>query len=209
MKKVTVELIKSLCPNAVTPEKLVEAFTEYGPRYGLNTPERVAMFLAQCAHESGGFRIFVENLNYSARGLRNTWPSRFPTDAIALKYARQPRAIANKVYADRYGNGGEASGMGFLYRGRGLKQLTFKNNYAKFEKDTGIPALKNPDILMSYPEALISALWYWGQGNPTGKSLNTYADKKDVKGCTKLINGGYIGLAERTALFNKFLEALK
>lgn len=209
MKKVTVELIKKLCPNAVTPEKLVAAFEEYGPRYELNTPERVAMFLAQCAHESGGFRVFSEDLNYSAKGLRNTWSARFPSDDIALKYARQPRAIANKVYADRYGNGGEASGHGFLYRGRGLKQLTFKNNYAKFEKETGIPVLKNPDILTQYPEALFSALWYWGQGNPTGKSLNPYADKKDVKGCTKLINGGYIGLKEREALFLKFYEALK
>jgi putative chitinase len=201
---ITLEQFKQLCPRAKSPEKIVAAFNEYAPKFGIDTPKRAAMFLAQCSHECAGFTVFEENLNYSQKGLRSTWASRFPTDAIAYRYARQPRAIANFVYAGRYGNGNEKSGDGWSYRGRGCKQLTFKDNYARFEKDTGIPVLKNPDILMQFPEALISGMWYWMKGNPTGKSLNPYADAGDVKGCTKLINGGYIGLKERTDLFNAF-----
>lgn len=205
---ITLAQFKKLSPKATTPEKLIEAFLEYAPRFGITTPKRISMFLAQCSHESAGFTTFSENLNYSQAGLRKTWPSRFPNDNIAFRYARQPRAIANYVYAGRYGNGSEASGDGWNYRGRGLKQLTFKANYLNFQKDTGIPVIENPDLLLAYPDCLISALWYWDKGNPTGKSLNVYADSGDIKTCTKLINGGYIGLAEREALYKKFLAEL-
>jgi putative chitinase len=206
---ITLEQFKEICPKAKTPEKIVEAFNEYAPKFNINTKQQKAMFLAQCAHECAGFTVFEENLNYSQKGLRATWPSRFPNDNIAFRYARQPRAIANFVYAGRYGNGSEASGDGWNYRGRGCKQLTFKDNYARFQKDTGIKVLENPDLLTQFPEALISGMWYWNQGNPTGKSLNVHADKGDVKTCTKLINGGYLGLAEREALYKKFLSVIK
>lgn len=206
---ITVEQFKKLCPKAVKPEEIVKAFNTYAPKFGVVDRKAVAMFLAQCAHESAGFSVMSENLNYSAQGLRNTWPSRFKTDDFARKYARQPKAIANLVYAGRYGNGGEASGDGWKFRGRGFKQLTFKANYELFKKQTGIDVISNPDILLEIPEAMISALWYWNQGNPTGKSLNQYALKDDVKVCTKLINGGYIGLKERELLYKKFLEVIK
>lgn len=209
MITLTKEMLLAACPKAKTPEKIVEAFNEYAPRFNINTRQQAAMFLAQCAHECAGFTVLEEGLNYSQQGLRKTWPSRFPNDAIAYKYARQPRAIANFVYAGRNGNGNEASGDGWKFRGRGCKQLTFKANYEKFQKETGVKVLDNPDILMQYPEALISGLWYWNQGNPTGKSLNVHADKGDVKTCTKLINGGYLGLAEREALYKKFMEIIK
>lgn len=199
--KITADVLIKIDSRVKDADKLADALNEYLPKWGIVKAEEVAMFLAQVCHESAGFSVLSENLNYSAKGLRNTWSSRFPNDLIASKYARQPRAIANKVYADRMGNGSEASGDGWLFRGRGFKQLTFKNNYIAFEKDTGIPVTKNPDLLMQIPEAVISACWYWAKGNPTGKSLNLLCP--DVKKVTKAINGGYIGLAERTKLYEK------
>lgn len=206
---ITLETFKKICPHAINPEQIVEALNEYAPRFYIDTPKRKAMFLAQCAHECAEFTKFKEGLNYSATGLRKTWPSRFPNDNIAFKYARQPRAIANYVYAGRGGNGSEASGDGFKYSGKGCIQLTFKNTYAAFEKDTGIKVLDNPDILTQMPEAVISALWFWDKGNSTGKSLNAFADKDDIRGSTKIINGGYIGIDERKRLYAEFLKVVK
>jgi len=179
--------------------------------YHVNTPERIAMFMAQIQHESG-LVPKAENLNYSAQGLANTFPKRYAVDPIAKvkvpnKLAnslnRKPQAIANNCYANRMGNGDEASGDGFKYRGRGFIQITGKDNYLMLSKDTRIDFLNNPDLLLEEANSMISALWYWGK-----HKLNNYADENDIQGCTKAINGGLIGIAERTELYNQWLEKL-
>lgn len=206
---ITKEQLLVLFPKAKKVDALVEAINKNAPKYGLTTRKSLAMFIAQCGHECGGFTTFSENLNYSAKGLRNTWAKRFPTDAIANQYARKPRDIANKVYADRMGNGNEASGDGWKYAGKGAIQLTGKDNYTRFSKETGIDVLKNPDILTQYPEAIISAMWFWNSGNRTGKSLNVYAEADDIEGSTKIINGGELGIKERTEHYHELLKVVK
>lgn len=200
-------ILDKVAPTLKNKSQWVEALLIYLPKFKITEKEHVAMFLAQAAHESGHFMHMTENLNYSSKGLRNTWPSRFPSDAIALKYARQPRAIANKVYADRMGNSGEASGDGWNYRGRGIFQLTGKSNYLRLSKAVEIDFVSNPDMLTQVSEAVISACWYWNEGNPTGKSLNTLCP--DIKKVTKAINGGYIGLPDREKLYHLILSILK
>ena len=182
---------------------LAEALNKVLPKYEINTPVRVAAFMAQCGHESADFTTLKENLNYGAKGLRGTWPKRFPDDATAAKYERKPEMIANKVYSDRMGNGPEASGDGWKYRGRGAIQLTGKANYTAFAKDIG----KTVDEAIVYLETLAgaieSACWFWKKNG-----LNAVADTKDMKLATKKINGGDLGLAERTDHFNKNLTYL-
>jgi putative chitinase len=199
----TKETLQQIAPKAKDIDKLLEALLTYMPKFGIDSKNEIAMFLAQACHESAHFTAFSENLNYSAKGLRNTWPSRFPSDTIANKYARQPRAIANYVYAGRYGNGGESSGDGWNYRGKGLFQTTFKANYIALEKATGIKCVANPDLLTQIPEAVIAACYFW-QSN----KLSASAEKQDVKANTKILNGGAIGLADRQALFNKIIKLL-
>jgi putative chitinase len=165
---------------------------------GFASTNRKAAFLAQCAHESGHFVFVVENLNYSAEGLMRVFPKRFPTLQIAQQYARQPEKIGNKIYADRMGNGPESSGDGFKYRGRGIIQLTGKQNYARCGNAIGINLVNNPSYLETERGAVESAMWFW-----TSNGLNTFADREDIKGLTKAINGGYHGLDERIALYNK------
>ena len=173
------------------------------PEYDITSIPRVAAFLAQTAHESGGFNDTVENLNYSADGLNATFAKYFknatpPVDAN--KYARQPEMIANHVYANRMGNGDEASGDGWKYRGRGLIQLTGKNNYSAMAKSFGIP----PDEITDYvktPEGCVkSACWFWS----TNK-LNSYADAGDMETITKKINGGTNGMEDRMKYYNQAL----
>lgn len=168
--------------------------------YGFDTPLRRAHFLAQLAHESGGFKRLVENLSYGAAGLQSTWPSRFDA-ATAAKYARQPERIANKVYADRLGNGAEATGDGWRYRGRGYIQLTGKANYADFSQ-----RLFGDDRLVREPGqaaepaiAILLAAEYW-----KAKGLNALADQDDIEGITRKINGGLIGLADRKQWLDHF-----
>ena len=162
------------------------------PEYEINTPERVAAFLAQCAHESGNFKFLRENLNYRAASLRATFPKYFPDDATAKAYEKQPEKIANRVYANRMGNGDEASGDGFRYLGRGLIQLTGKNNYTIFAASIDTPLEEIPEYLQTFEGAVQSACWFWEQNN-----LNQWADKKDILTLTKRINGGTIGLEDR------------
>lgn len=200
----TKAILLDLSPKAKNVEELLNALLTYMPKYGIDTKDRIAMFLAQAAHESGGFTALVENLNYSAKGLRATWPSRFPSDAIARQYERNPRKIASKVYADRLGNGSEASEEGWTYRGRGYFQSTGKSNYTALQKATGIQCVVNPDILTQIPEAVIAACYFW-QSN----KLNELADKKDIVACTKKINGGTIGLEDRKKHYEHLLELLK
>ena len=160
--------------------------------YQINTPKRVAAFLAQCAHESGGFVFVTENLNYSAAGLMKTFAKYFPDQATADAYARQPDKIANKVYANRMGNGPESSGDGARYKGRGLIQVTGKDNYFWFASSLGITPEEASEYMQTFEGAGQSACWYWEQA-----SLNKLADAGDIKAMTKRINGGYIGLADR------------
>ena len=172
-----------------------EAIAEILPEYEINTRPRVAMFIAQCAHESGGFRAIKENLNYRAPSLRKLFSKYFPDDALAARYAGMPNkqeAIANRIYANRMGNGDEASGDGWLYCGRGLIQLTGKDNYTFFAGSLDISTEEASEYLATFEGAAQSACWFWEQNN-----LNRFADANDVKGLTRAINGGYIGLDDR------------
>jgi putative chitinase len=171
--------------------------------YEINTPHRIAGFLSQIAHESAGLTRLTENLNYSAEGLMRTWPSRFKTLAFAQQYHRQPQRIANLVYANRMGNGDEASGDGWRYRGRGLKQLTGKTNYAAFSDAIGEDYVAEPDLLLEPVNAALSAGWFW---NTNG--LNQIADRGDVAAMTRRINGGLIGLEDRQRRFNACMAAV-
>ena len=207
MGKVTLELLKDICPKTKSTvlARYVGALNIVGEHYGLfENPKRMAAFLAQIAHESGGFNFVEEGLNYSAQALMKTWPKRFPTLAIARQYARNPQKIANKGYANRMGNGTEASGDGYKFRGRGLIQLTGKDNYMRFAKSIG----KTLDETIAYLEtadgAVASAAWFWD-----ANKLNIYADKGDFTGLTRRINGGTIGLADRKHHYDIALKALK
>lgn len=169
-----------------------EALEQLLPEYDINTPLRVAHFIAQCAHESGNFLFIKENLNYRAESLMKTWPRLFPTIEIARQYEKQPERIANRAYGNRMGNGDEASGDGWRYCGRGLIQLTGKDNYTFFAGSLGISVEEAAEYLATFEGAAQSACWYWEQNN-----LNRFADANDVKGLTRAINGGYLGLEDR------------
>jgi putative chitinase len=177
----------------------IPSITTVLPKFGIDTPLRKAHFLAQLAHESGGLQFTQENLNYSAQGLRSVFGKYFPTIEIANAYARKPEKIANRVYASRMGNGNEASGDGWKYRGRGLIQLTGKENYQKFSLENGIDCVKNPDLLLQPEMALTSACWFWKK-----KNLNEFADKDDIIMITKRINGGTNGLNDRQQYLDSF-----
>jgi putative chitinase len=196
------KLAKCLSRNKNIAE-LFETFNTVLPKYNITTVERVAAFLAQCGHESADFTVLKENLNYSAEGLSKVFPKRFPTVAAAQPYNRNPEKIANKIYADRMGNGPEASGEGFKFRGRGAIQLTGKENYTKFAARVG----KTLDEAVAYTEtldgAIESACWFW-----TTNKLNDIADKNDIVTLTKRINGGTIGLEDRKHHFENNLITL-
>ena len=169
-----------------------DALNKILPDYGIDTPQRVAAFVAQAAHESGNFTALHENLNYRAVTLRKVFPKYFPTDEMAAQYAQQPERIANRVYANRMGNGPEESGDGFRYCGRGLIQLTGQQNYQNFADSIETPLEQIPDFLQTFEGAVQSACWFWENNN-----LNQYADTDDILTMTKRINGGTIGLADR------------
>ena len=172
--------------------------------FGITTRLRLAAFLAQIGHESSSLTRVVENLNYSAQGLMSTWPSRFKTLESALPYHRNPEKIANKVYANRMGNGNEASGDGWRYRGRGTKQITGKDNYRAISKAFGVDFVSQPELLEHPVWAALSAAWFWHVNN-----LNHLADKGDIASVTKKINGGYIGLEDRQKRYKAALVALQ
>lgn len=168
--------------------------------FEINTHQRIAAFLAQCAHESGGFTRLVENVNYSAEALMRIWPKRFPNLEFAQKYHRNPEKIANSVYSNRMGNGSEVAGDGWKYRGRGLKQLTGKYNYTKCGQALGIDLVNNPDLLLQPLHAARSAGWFWATNN-----CAELADSGEFEKLTKRINGGLIGLADRKSRYEKCL----
>jgi len=181
-----------------------EALCKILPDYDINTVPRVAAFLAQCAHESGGFKALKENLNYRAVTLRKVFPKYFPDDAIANAYAQKPEMIANRVYGGRMGNGDEASGDGFRYCGRGLIQLTGKSNYQAFAESIETPVEEIPEFLGTFEGAIQSACWFWESNN-----LNQYADNGDILTMTKRINGGTIGLEDRKKHYAHAMHVLE
>jgi putative chitinase len=171
--------------------------------YEINTPKRIAAFLAQTHHESGGYVWLTENLNYSAEGLLRVFPKYFPSMDIAKAYARQPDKIANRTYANRMGNGDEASGDGAKYKGRGLIQLTFKNNYFWFAASLEITPEEASEYTQSFEGAAQSACWYWSENQ-----LNRFADANDLRGLTKAINGGFKGMEDREVQYARALRLL-
>ena len=180
-----------------------DAICQILPDYEINTPQRVAAFLAQCAHESAGFKFLKENLNYKAASLRRVFPKYFPNDALAAQYANKPEMIANRVYGNRMGNGPEESGDGFRYCGRGLIQLTGKQNYSNFAESLEMDVEDVPEYLATFEGAVQSACWFWETNN-----LNQWADKGDILTLTKRINGGTIGLEDRIKHYNHALHVL-
>ena len=170
-------------------------------KYDISTPQRQACFIGQCAHESGNFKTLQENLNYSAEGLMKTWPSRFATKEIADQYARQPAKIAGKVYNGRLGNTSEEEAAKYL--GRGLIQLTGKENYEHCGLGIGADLLSDPALLLDPRYAALSAGWFWNK-----KGLNSLADSQDLETMTKRINGGLIGLDDRKTKIAKALSVL-
>jgi putative chitinase len=181
--------------------KWFEPLQETFEKYQINTPKRQACFIGQCMHESGGFKFLRENLNYSAKALMATWPSRFPDMDMAEKFARQPEMIANKVYSGRMGNTEDGDGAKFI--GRGLIQLTGKDNYRAFGEAIGEDLVANPQLVEQPRYAALSAGWFWNK-----RGLNALADVMDVETMSRRINGGTIGMADRIAKINKVLDVL-
>jgi len=180
-----------------------EAIDQLLPDYDINTPQRVAAFIAQCAHESAEFMFIKENLNYRAASLMKTFGKYFPTQDLAAQYANRPERIANRVYANRMGNGDEASGDGYRFCGRGLIQLTGRDNYTFFAGSLDISVEEASEYLATFEGAAQSACWFWETNN-----LNRYADSGDIKGLTKVINGGYIGLEDRISHYEHALHVM-
>ena len=203
---VTLSLLKALCPQTKesTLLKYVDSLNEVAEYYELTkSPVRLAAFLAQVAHESGGFNAIKENLNYSASGLRNTFGKYFTTDDMANQYARKPEKIANKVYANRMGNGSEESEDGYRYCGRGLIQVTGRDNYTWFADSLEITPEQASEYMETFEGAAQSACWFWETNN-----LNQWADKGDIVTLTKRINGGTIGLEDRKKHYEHALQVL-
>lgn len=192
--------------NGLVPDTVISQLPMIVEKFGANTPLRLAHFLAQCAHESGGFKLTTENLNYSVKGLMGTFKKYFPNEALAKEYERKPVKIASKVYANRMGNGDEASGDGFKFRGRGYIQLTGKTNYSLFTKIIGEDCVANPDLVATkYP--LASAAFFFNN-NKLWAVCDKGTSDATVTGVTKVVNGGTNGLPERLNYFRKFNAAL-
>lgn len=184
-------------------EQWLDALNETFARFDISTPIRQASFIGQCGHECGNFKVLEENLNYRAETLMKLWKSRFPTIEVANEYARNPKKIANKVYASRMGNRDESSGDGYRFRGRGCIQLTGHANYFHAGNACGEDFVMNPDLVATPRYAAMTAGWFWNT-----HKLNQYADGRDFLMMTKKINGGTIGLQDRINHINHALEVL-
>ena len=188
------------------PDNVLAQIPDTMQKFELNTPLRLAHFLAQTGHESGGFKATTENLNYGAKGLLGIFKKYFPTEAKAKEYERKPEKIANLVYGGRMGNGPEASGEGFKFRGRGYIQLTGKDNYKAFDAVVPEDILANPDLVATkYP--LLSAAWFFHK-NGLHKIADKGATDAVVTEVTKRVNGGTIGLADRIKHFKEYHNLL-
>ena len=170
----------------------VDALNATFERFYINSKVQQAAFIGQCGHECGNFKVLEENLNYRAETLMRLWPKRFPTLDVANQYARNPKKIANMVYANRMGNRDEASGDGYRFRGRGCIQLTGHSNYFHAGKALGVDFVKEPDLVATPMYAALTAGWFWSTHD-----CNRLAEVQDWKGLTKKINGGHIGLDDR------------
>ena len=201
--ELTKEQLKQLLPKNPYIDQWHKALSQLLPDYEINTPKRIASFMAQCAHESGGFIFLTENLNYKAESLMKTFKKYFPDMDTAKAYEKNPQKIANRVYADRMGNGNEASGDGWKYRGRGLIQLTGKTNYTWFAASLEITPEEAAEYTQTFEGAAQSACWFW----ETNK-LNQYADTGDILTMTKRINGGTIGLSDRQRHYEHALHVM-
>jgi len=204
--ELTLQQLKQLLPKNPYVDHWHQALEQLLPDYEINTPQRIAAFVAQCSHESAGFTALKENLNYKAATLRKIFPKYFPTDDLANAYANMPNkqeAIANRVYASRMGNGDEHSGDGYRYCGRGLIQLTGKSNYQAFADSLEMNVEDVPEYLATFEGAAQSACWFWESNN-----LNQLADKGDILTLTKRINGGTIGLEDRIKHYEHALHVL-
>ena len=188
------------------PDAVIAMIPDTAAKFGINTPLRLAHFLAQCGHESGGFRATQENLNYSAKGLNGIFRKYFPTEASAAAYARQPAKIASKVYGGRMGNGPESTGEGYKFRGRGYIQLTGKENYTAFGKSIGEDIISNPDVVAS-KYALLSAAWFFSK-NGLHRMADEGSSDQVVTKITKRVNGGTIGLPDRIKHFKEYYKLL-
>ena len=193
-----VEQLHALGIDAKWFDPLLETFA----RFDISTPYRQAAFVGQCQHESGNFKMLEENLNYKAESLISTWPSRFDAEN-AQEYAHNPEKIANKVYAGRMGNGNEESGDGWKYHGRGLIQLTGKDNYTLCGDALMLDLLRDPEILLTPQGAALSAGWFWKK-----HGLNECAEAKQYELMTKRINGGNLGLEDRIAKIDAAVNVL-
>ena len=203
MTELSLEQLKQLLPKNPYVDHWHKALSQLLPDYEINTPQRIAAFVAQCAHESGGFLFLKENLNYRAESLVRVWPKYFPDLATAKSYEKQPEKIANRAYANRMGNGPEESGDGWKFAGKGLIQLTGRTNYTWFAASLGISVEEASEYLQTFEGAAQSACWFWEQNN-----LNKFADTGDIKGMTKVINGGYLGLEDREKHYQHALHVM-
>ena len=204
--QLTQQQLQQLLPKNPYVPQWHHALSQLLPDYEIDTPQRIAAFIAQCSHESGGFTALKVNLNYRWETLRKIFPKYFPTDELAKAYASMPNkqeAIANRCYASRMGNGDEQSGDGYRYCGRGLIQLTGKNNYQLFAESLEMNVEDVPAYLATFEGAAQSACWFWESNN-----LNRFADVGDIKGLTKAINGGYIGLDDRIKHYEHALHVM-
>jgi putative chitinase len=203
--ELTIDQLRQLLPKNPYVEHWHEALAQLLPDYEINTAERIAAFVAQCAHESGGFMVLKENLNYRPASLVALFKKYFDLNT-ATHYCSLPNkqeAIANRIYANRMGNGPEESGDGYRYCGRGLIQLTGKSNYQAFADSLEIDPQEASEYLATFEGAAQSACWFWESNN-----LNSYADRGDILGMTKRINGGTIGLEDRIKHYNHALHVL-
>lgn len=207
----TISQLRQLLPKNKYVEHWHHALSVLLPDYDIDTPRRVAAFIAQCAHESGGFNVLQENLNYKPQALRRLFSKYFPDDVIAGQYCAKPNkqeAIANRIYANRMGNGDESSGDGYRFRGRGLIQLTGRSNYQNFADSIEVDGRplkidEVPAYLETFEGAAQSACWFWETNN-----LNKWADEGDILTLTKRINGGTIGLEDRKKHYEHALHVL-
>jgi len=197
---ITQNVLLAIKTPADTADKWLPWLNKTMQKYDIKSPRRQAMFLAQLAHESGNFRFTSENLNYSADALERVFKKYFPTRELAEEYARKPEKIANRVYANRMGNGDEQSGDGWKYRGRGLIQLTGLSNYASYALQADNEAIIKPDIVAEPEYAADSAGWFWAVNR-----LNAMADTGDVRAVTRRVNGGFNGLADRESKYNTLM----
>ena len=202
--ELTKEQLKQLLPKNPYIDHWFHALSQLLPDYEINTPKRIAAFMAQCAHESGSFTSLKENLNYKPASLRKLFGKYFPTDELAEEYCSKPNkqeAIASRIYANRMGNGPEESGDGYKYCGRGLIQLTGKSNYVAFADSLEITPEEASEYLATFEGAAQSACWFWETNN-----LNALSDIGDILTMTKRINGGTIGLEDRIKHYEEALH---